>query len=82
MSETMTISKPRASYTPQKQRQYDEYIPRGIMNRALIAEGDSIVVNPKFMEVGKFYLAETDDRPYLYRKNKDGEIEVYGFSDG
>ena len=82
MSGTMPISKPKSLYTTQRQKHYhDEYMPRSIVNKAIIGESDSIVVNPTFMEVGKFYLGETDDRPYLYRKTNNDEIEVYGFSD-
>lgn len=79
MSGTATLIKPRQSYGKQEQWQ-SEYAPSGLINRAIIVEGDSVVINPKFMETGKFYLAVINDKPYLYRKEGDKDIEVYGFA--
>ena len=41
----------------------------------------SIVIDANGMTPGEFYLASLDGVPYLYRKNADGEIEVYGLAD-
>ena len=41
----------------------------------------SIVVDPYAMTPGEFYLAILDGMPYLYRKNAEDEIEVYGLAD-
>lgn len=79
MSGTATLIKPRQSYGKQEQWQ-SEYAPSGLINRAIIVERDSAVINPKFMETGKFYLAVINDKPYLYRKEGDKDIEVYGFA--
>ncbi len=79
MSGTSTLTRPRQLYSEQGKGQC-EYTPTELINRAIIAERDSVVINPKFMETGKFYLAVIDDKPYLYRKEGDKEIEVYGFA--
>lgn len=41
----------------------------------------SIVIDSNSMTPGEFYLATLDGVPYLYRKNAEGEIEVYGLAD-
>lgn len=44
-------------------------------------EVDSIRLRPERMEIGKFYLAQFRDEPYLYRRVSEGEIEVYGLAE-
>lgn len=41
----------------------------------------SIVIDPNAMTPGEFYFATLDGIPYLYQKNAEGEIEVYGLAD-
>ena len=43
--------------------------------------GNSVVFSPKAMELNKFYLAELNGAPYIYRRVSAGEIEVYGLAD-
>ena len=42
---------------------------------------NSIVFNPHEMEMNKYYLAELNGSPYLYRRVSSGEVEVYGLAD-
>ena len=42
--------------------------------------GDSVVFDPKAMELNKFYLAELNGAPYIYRRVSAGEVEVYGLA--
>lgn len=50
------------------------------IRKAVRAEGDSVSLNPEYMEVGRFYLVELKGEPYLYRKVSDHEVEVYGLA--
>lgn len=43
--------------------------------------GNSVVFSPKSMELNKFYLAELNGAPYIYRRVSAGEVEVYGLAD-
>ena len=43
--------------------------------------GNSVVFNPRAMELNKFYLAELNGAPYIYRRVSAGEVEVYGLAD-
>ena len=43
--------------------------------------GDSIVFNPKSMTLGRFYVVELEEKPYLYRRTSETEVEVYGLAD-
>ena len=43
-------------------------------------QGDSILLNLKAMESNKFYLVTLNDEPYVYRKNSEGDVEVYGLA--
>ncbi len=43
--------------------------------------GDSVNFDMKLMETGRFYFAELDGQPYLYRKVSDHEVEVYGLAE-
>lgn len=43
--------------------------------------GNSVVFNPKTMELNKFYLAELNGAPYIYRRISAGEVEVYGLAE-
>ena len=43
--------------------------------------GTSVVFSPQGMELNKFYLAELNGEPYMYRRVSDGEVEVYGLAD-
>ena len=43
--------------------------------------GNSVVFSPKAMELNKFYLAELNGAPYIYRRVSAGEVEVYGLAD-
>ena len=45
-----------------------------------VVEG-SILIEPSRMEMGRFYLAELDGKPFLYRKVSEQEIEVYGVAE-
>jgi hypothetical protein len=35
----------------------------------------------RLMEMGRFYFAELEGQPYLYRKVSDHEVEVYGLAE-
>lgn len=60
---------------------------RGVLNPQFEARSpvsvkdDSIVFNPHEMEMNKYYLAELNGAPYLYRRISSGEVEVYGLAD-
>ena len=41
-------------------------------------EGDSILLHPDRMELGRFYVVELKGSPYIYRRVSDTEVEVYG----
>ena len=43
--------------------------------------GDSIVFNPKSMTLGRFYVVELEEKPYLYRRVSETEVEIYGLAD-
>ena len=40
--------------------------------------GNAVVFNPEAMELNKFYLAELNGAPHIYRRVSAGEVEVYG----
>lgn len=40
-------------------------------------QDDSIVINPNLMEANRFYPAELNGKPYLYRRVTDRKLEVY-----
>ena len=42
--------------------------------------GNAVVFNPEAMELNKFYLAELNGAPYIYRRVSAGEVEVYGLA--
>jgi len=44
------------------------------------AVGNAVVFNPEAMELNKFYLAELNGAPYIYRRISAGEVEVYGLA--
>ena len=48
--------------------------------KAVRVEGESVMLNPRYMGVGQFYLVQVKDKPYLYRKVNDDEVEVYGLA--
>ncbi len=43
--------------------------------------GNSVVFSPQAVELNKFYLAELNSAPYIYRHVGAGEVEVYGLAD-
>ena len=45
------------------------------------ARGDSVNFDMNLMEMNRFYFAELDGQPYLYRKVSDHEVEVYGLAE-
>ena len=51
------------------------------MRNPVEVAGDSVVFIPNEMEMNKYYLAELNGAPYLYRRVSSGEIEVYGLAD-
>jgi len=51
-----------------------------IVDTAVSVEDSSIVLDPKQMNIGQYYLAVIDEAPYLYRRINDKEIEVYGMA--
>lgn len=63
-----------------EQTDIEEVIDELTRRRAVRVEGDSVILNPEYMEVGRFYFAELKGEPYLYRKVSDQEIEVYGLA--
>jgi hypothetical protein len=42
--------------------------------------GDSVNYNMRLMEMGRFYFAELEGQPYLYRKVSNHEVEIYGLA--
>ncbi len=49
--------------------------------QAVEANEDSVNLRIEEMETGRFYFAELDGEPYLYRKISEHEIEVYGLAE-
>ena len=47
---------------------------------AVEVQGDSIVIDPSAMVHGEYYCVTLAGEPYIYRKNAEGEIEVYGLA--
>ena len=47
----------------------------------LEVRGESIIVNSAAMAPGHFYGIELDGQQYIYRKNAENELEVYGLAD-
>ncbi len=45
------------------------------------ALGDSVNFDMNLMEMNRFYFAELDGQPYLYRKVSYHEVEVYGLAE-
>ncbi len=81
MSGTSTLLEPKQLYNKGEWRFTENlYRVRDIPEKEIITEHDSVVLNPKLMELDKFYLSVIDNKPYLYRKIDDNEIEVYGFA--
>jgi len=39
---------------------------------------NAIVFRPSAMRLNRYYLAELNGQPYLYRKVSEHEVEVYG----
>ena len=56
-------------------------IPDSDIQNPIDIVGNSIVFNPHEMEMNKYYLAELNGAPYLYRRVSSGEVEVYGLAD-
>ena len=79
-------STPLAACLPQRLYEESGFSPphaeleeyENMADTAVIVEDDSIVLDPKHMNIGQYYLAVMDDIPYLYRRINDKEIEVYG----
>ena len=55
--------------------------PQSEVNSPVGVKDNSIVFNPREMETNKYYLAELNGVPYLYRHVSSGEVEVYGLAD-
>lgn len=49
--------------------------------QAVTVEGNSTKINPQYMQLYRFYLAELDGEPYLYRKVSEHEVEIYGLAE-
>ena len=49
--------------------------------KAIRVEGDSVMFNPKYMKLGRYYFVELENEPYLYRKVSEHEVEVYGLAE-
>jgi hypothetical protein len=43
--------------------------------------GDAVNFDMRLMEMGRFYFAELEGQPYLYRKVSDHEVEIYGLAE-
>lgn len=52
-----------------------------VTQEPVAAEGTEIRLRPQLMEVGRYYLAELNGKPYLYRRVTESEVEVYGLPD-
>ena len=57
-----------------------KYLNTNINSPVSVTE-NSIVFNPREMELNKYYLAELNGAPYLYRRVSSEEVEVYGLAD-
>ena len=55
--------------------------PQSEVSSPVGVKDNSIVFNPQEMEINKYYLAELNGVPYLYRRVNFGEVEVYGLAD-
>ena len=45
------------------------------------AQGESVNFDVNLMEMHRFYFAELEGQPYLYRKVSDHEVEIYGLAE-
>lgn len=49
--------------------------------KAVTVHGASIKFNPAKMELGRYYLAQLGDEPYLLRKVSEDVVDVYGLAE-
>ena len=64
------------------ERECINYISEELVARkAVNVQGNSVVFNPKYMKIGRFYCIEFENKPYLYRKISEYEVEVYGLAE-
>ena len=49
--------------------------------RAVRVRGESVVFDPRYMSLDRFYLIELNNEPYLYRKVSEDEVEIYGLAE-
>lgn len=61
--------------------EFTEYICNDVSNKAIVIEDNSILLDPKYMNLGQYYLAIIHEMPYLYRKVNNEEIEIYGLAE-
>ncbi len=55
--------------------------PRQLLRQPVEVQGDSVLFRPADMALGRFYLAELKQRPYIYRRVSDTEVEIYGLAE-
>jgi hypothetical protein len=77
MSPTMTTTR---TYGMSSFRNENKYAQKDLTGKAVIVEDGSVIVNPKYMKQGEFLLAVVNEKPYLYRKISNCEIEVHGLA--
>jgi hypothetical protein len=53
----------------------DRLVPKAVE----VVDG-RIVFRPKSMKLSRYYLAEVNGVPYVYRRVSEGEVEVYGLA--
>lgn len=52
-----------------------------LMPRAVEVEGGQVRIRPNAMKLNRYYLAEVDGKPYVYRRVSQDEVEVYGLAE-
>lgn len=55
----------------------DQYASEDMLERAIIVEDNSVIINPECMNQEDFYPAAVNGRLFLYHRVGDSEIEVY-----
>ena len=49
--------------------------------KAVRIQDGSVILNPQYMKLKRFYFVELNGDPYLYCKVSEHEVEIYGLAD-
>lgn len=76
---TLTRGKP---FAITEEREFMEHICEELTRiKAVRVQGESVVFDPRYMSLDRFYLIELNNEPYLYRKVNEDEVEIYGLAE-